>query len=132
VQRLQPSEELFSAARSMFKTLWDERIASTNETRRTLEAKLSTLEQQVEQFLDRIAETDMPSIIAAYEKRIRALEERKLLVSERIANCGRPLPDFDEERLAYTREEGFRTANLSLPFKVLEDFRYGKCRMARP
>ena len=165
VQRLQPSEELFSAARAMFKTLWDERIASTNETRRTLEAELSTIEQQVEQFLDRIAETDTPSIIAAYEKRIRSLEERKLLVSERIANCGRPLPDFDEalrtaldflanpcrfwhsprledrrallklafaERLAYTREEGFRTANLSLPFKVLEDFRSGKCVMARP
>ncbi|HVZ32283.1 MAG TPA: hypothetical protein VG963_07655, partial [Polyangiaceae bacterium] len=89
MQRLQPSEELFSAARSMFKTLWDERIASTNETRRTLEAELSTIEQQVEQFLDRIAETDTATIIAAYEKRIRALEERKLLVSERIANCGR-------------------------------------------
>ena len=86
-------------------------------------------------------------------------------MSERIANCGRPLPDFDEAlgtapdflahpcrfwhsqrledrrallklafaaRLAYTRDEGFRTADLSLPYKVLEDFGIYKSRMARP
>jgi site-specific DNA recombinase len=140
----------------MFKALWDRRVASEEETRRTLETDLSTIERQVEQFLDRIAETDMPSIIAAYEKRIRALEERKLVMSERIANCGRPLADFDDTlktalgflaspcqfrhserledkravlklafagRLVYTRDEGFKTADTSLPFKVLEDFR---------
>lgn len=39
--------------------------------------------------------TDVPSIVAAYEKRIRDLEERKIVLAERIANCGRALPDFD-------------------------------------
>ncbi len=35
-------------------------------------------------------------------------------------------------RLAYTRKEGFKTPDMSLPFKVLEGFRGGKSEMARP
>jgi Putative transposase len=38
----------------------------------------------------------VPSIVTAYEKRIRELEQRKIVLAERIANCGRPLRDFDE------------------------------------
>jgi site-specific DNA recombinase len=36
------------------------------------------------------------------------------------------------ERLAYTRNEGFRTAVPALPFKVLADMESGKSKMARP
>ncbi|MGE0605362.1 MAG: recombinase, partial [Xanthobacteraceae bacterium] len=93
---MQPSKEVFAAARAMFKPLWDRRLAADHEAKRALEADLSTIERQVEQFLDRIADTDTPSVIAAYENRIRALEEHKLVVSERFAKCGRPLPHFDE------------------------------------
>ena len=85
--------------------------------------------------------------------------------AERIANCGRPLRDFDEtlrtaldflanpwnlwaserledkravlkltfaDRLAYVRNEGFRTANLALPFKALADLSGNESNMARP
>ena len=130
-----------------------------------MEAERSKIERQVEQFLDRIADTDVPSIVATYEKRIRDLEERKIVLAERIANCGRALPDFDNTlktsldflrnpgnlwdsprledkravlklafagRLAYTRNEGFKTPDMSLPFKVLQGFREGKSKMARP
>lgn len=38
---------------------------------------------------NRIADTDVPSIVTAYEKRIRDLEERRIVLAERIANCGR-------------------------------------------
>ena len=34
--------------------------------------------------------------ITAHENRIRRLEERKIEINERIANCGRPLRSFDE------------------------------------
>ena len=162
---MQPWENVFAAARAMFKMLWSRRLTAQAETRRTLETEHSTIEHQVEQFLDRIADTDVPSIVAAYEKRIRDLEERKIVLAERIANCGRALPDFDDAlktsldflrnpgnlwdsprledkravlklafagRLAYTRNEGFKTPDVSLPFKVLKDFRGGKNEMARP
>lgn len=36
------------------------------------------------------------------------------------------------DRLSYARNEGFRTANLALPFKVLGAFRDGESKMARP
>jgi len=36
------------------------------------------------------------------------------------------------DQLQYAPKEGFRTANLSLPFKVLGDFCGGENRMARP
>lgn len=93
---MQPSENVFAAARAMFKTLWNRRLASQVESKRTLEAERSAIEQQVEQFLERIAATDVPSIVTAYEKRIRDLEERKIVLAEGIANCGRALPDFDD------------------------------------
>ena len=96
LRSLQPSENVFAAARAMFKTLWNRRLASQVETQRTLDTERATVERQVEQFLDRIADTDVPSIIATYEKRIRDLEERKIVLAERIANCGRALPDFDD------------------------------------
>jgi len=38
----------------------------------------------------------MQSIIATYENRIHALEQRKLIVLERIANSGQPLCNFYE------------------------------------
>ena len=165
LRSMQPSENVFAAASAMFKTLWSRRLVSQIEGKRTLEAERSTIERQVEQFLDRIADTDVPSIVATYEKRIRDLEERKIVLAERIANCGRALPDFDDAlktsldflrnpgnlwdssrledkravlklafagRLAYTRNEGFKTPDPSLPFKVLADFRGGKSGMARP
>ncbi len=165
LRSLQPSENVFAAARAMFKTLWNRRLASQAETQRTLDTERATVERQVEQFLDRIADTEVPSIIATYEKRIRDLEERKIVLAERIAHCGRALPDFDHalktsldflrdpgnlwnsprlehkravlklafvERLAYTRDEGFKTPDVSLPFKVLDGFRGGKSKMARP
>ena len=93
------------------------------------------------------------------------LEEQKIVLSEKVANCGRPLRGFDEtlrtsldflaspwnlwaserledkravlkltfaDRLAYVRNEDFRTPNLSLPFKVLADLSADKSKMARP
>jgi hypothetical protein len=36
------------------------------------------------------------------------------------------------DRLTYIRNEGFRTPNLAIPFKVLADFRGAKSKMARP
>lgn len=80
----------------MFKDIWNRRLATAETSRSGLETELAKVERDVEQFLDRIAQAQLPSVIAAYENRIRRLEERKIEISERIANCGRPLRSFDE------------------------------------
>ena len=155
LKSLQPSANLFDAARAMFKDLWDHRLASGVARAKSLKLELSKVNQQVEHFLDRIADASVPSVVSAYEVRIKALEDRKIVLAENIAQCGRPVRSFDEtlrtafdflgnpwklwasgrfedqrtvlklafsERLAYKRNEGFRTPHLSLPFKALRHF----------
>ena len=165
LRRMRSAPALFSAARAMFEDLWNHRLATAETRRNGLEIELSKVERGVEQFLDRIAQAQLPSVITAYENRIRQLEERKIEIGERIANCGRPLRSFDEtlrtsldflanpwnlwaserlehkkavlklafaDRLAYVRDEGFRTPDLALPFKVLADVGNSKSKLARP
>ena len=118
-----------------------------------LQAELKTVDRSISQFLDRVVDADSPTLIRTYETRIRTLEE------EKVANCGRPLKDFDAtfrtaldflanpwqlwvsdrledkravlklafaERLAYVRNQGFRTAVTSSPFKLLSQIEKGE------
>ena len=93
---LQPTESLFRVAQAMFEELWKHRLRSQQERTRMLKTELTKIERQVEQFLDRIANADVPSVVSAYENRIRKLEGDKMEISEKIANCGRPLRSFDD------------------------------------
>ncbi len=96
LQGMQPSAHLFKAARAMFMDLWDHRLATGAERTKALKAELAKVKQQVEQFLDRIADASIPSVVAAYENRIKALEDRKIVLAENIAKTGRPVRSFDE------------------------------------
>ena len=42
------------------------------------------------------ADATAPSVIAAYENRIEALEDRKIVLAEKIAMTRRPVRSFDE------------------------------------
>lgn len=96
LQGIQPTENLFKAARAMFKDLWNHRLASGTARAKALKAELTKVEQQVGQFLDRIADATVPSVISAYESRIKNLEDRRIVLAESIAKTGRPLRSFDE------------------------------------
>ncbi len=165
LESLKPSESLFNVASAMFRKLWDERLRSQGERRASLETEIRGIERKVEQLLDRIVEADSPSVIRAYENRIRDMEAQKIECTERIAQCGRPIRSFDDslrtaltflgnpqkiwaseqlehkkavlklafgDRLVYVRNEGFRTADIALPFKAIADLSGPKNRMARP
>ena len=162
---LVPSEQLFRIATTMFEKLWNDRLESQKIQSRSLEGEIRKIERSVDQLLDRIVDTDSPSVIRAYEKRIKELDADKLEMREKIDQCGRPIRSFDDslrtaliflgnpqklwaserldhkkavlklafaDRLAYTRNEGFRTAEVALPFKALADLSGSKSKMARP
>jgi site-specific DNA recombinase len=57
---------------------------------------LGALTRKIDQLVDRIVATDSPSAVKAYEGKLRALEEQRTSLTEKIASCGRSLPDFDE------------------------------------
>ena len=54
---------------------------------------------QVDHLLDRITQSEAPSVVAAHERRIRELEEEKLVREERIAALRREKPRSYEDAL---------------------------------
>ena len=56
----------------------------------------------------------------------------KLWTSERLEDKRAVLKLTFADRLAYVRNEGFRTAEITLPFRVLGDLSAPKSKMARP
>lgn len=151
-------------ASAIFRDLWDQKLAGVESEKKSLRGLIAKIDIQIGQFLDRIVTTEVPTVISAYEERIRQLEGEKLLLKERLQNGVGPIANFEEtlrtaldflanpwnlwrsgslphrktvlrltfaERLRYSRKNGFRTANLSLPFKVLGKISDEKNKMAR-
>ncbi len=155
LQKLTPSRELITVADKMFRKLWGHRANSQNERKATLEKLAKSADQKIEKLLDRIIETDSPTVVRGLEKRVERLEDNKRVINEKLVNCGQQVKDFDDmyrtamqflskpyklwalgryeekkaviklaftDRLTYVRNEGYRTPDLSLPFKMLDNF----------
>ena len=165
LKTLQPTRELFAMSLAMFQEIWDTRLASINDSKKTININIKKLDRKLTQFLDRIVDTDNASVIAAYENRIAEIERQKAKLSENLTKSNEPASSFEEiyrtafsflanpwklwvsdrledrravlklvfaERLPYHRNEGYRTAKTSLPFKALEDIHMGKSEMVPP
>lgn len=96
LQQLQPSREIFGLAVALLKDWWDVRQASSKTRRQSVEDELRSNERAINQLLDRIIEADNPTVIKAYENRLRLLEQSKALCAEKAANLGRPKGDFEK------------------------------------
>ncbi len=149
---LVPKRGLFEIALVILRERWDARVASGRKHLAGLQETLSDVERKVDQVLDRLVDATGTSVLAAYERRVRELEEQKALVGDRIAAESAPLASFAETyrtacaflgnplklwrsggiegqravlklafagRLQYARETGYRTAEFSIPFKML-------------
>lgn len=88
-----------------------------------LEAELKQIDRKIDNLLDRVVEADSQSLVVRYENRIKELEDSRIVMEEKAAQCGRTLADF---------EKGFRTAPTTIPFKVLEGIRDGRSKMVGP
>lgn len=83
-------------ARAMFKDGWEQRIEQGEASLDQLRVQLADLTKQADRLLERIIESDNSSIITAYERKIAAIENEKLLVSEKLAEHGKPHHAFDD------------------------------------
>lgn len=152
VRSLQPSSSLLSVACTMFRDLWESRLSRALSDEQHLKQRLKEIEKQSDALLERIVEASNAAVIAAYEKKIGALAEERLLVTERLETLTPPSGRFDQVfelalgflsnpwklwqtealhlkrlvlRLAFAapiaddRKSGYRTPDLSLPFKLL-------------
>ena len=113
VRSLKPSPKLFYLALDIFDRLWKDRQEQANGQTKTIKQQVLLIDRKVGQFLDRVVEADNPILIETYETKIRALQEEKTSLNEKIKMCGRPLDTF---------ENTFRTAIefLGNPLKLWE------------
>ncbi len=95
LKQLRPTPELYQLASELFRDLWDARLKSSESSRAHLIAEAARVDSQVTTLVDRIVNADSPTLIAAYEERLRALEIQKAEMRAKVADCGRPLRDFD-------------------------------------
>lgn len=96
LKTLTPTKALFGAASHMFKVLWQHREGSQQVRRKTLERESSATQRKIDQMLDRVVEADSPLVIAAFEKKINAMQDKMHVLEEKLAQCGRPLKPYDE------------------------------------
>ena len=92
---LKPSEELFYMSFHMFRDMWEDRMAAAKKQQTSLKREVTRLDRKVEQFLERVVETGNATLIRTYENKIDELESQKRILTEKIGNCGRPLPNFE-------------------------------------
>ncbi len=103
LMQLRPSEELYDLAMKMFKALWDNRLENRTQETSSLKLEATKVEQQIAKLVDRVVITDSPTLLMTYEDRIKNLEAKKIELQEKMAQCGRALPDFDKTyRTAFT------------------------------
>ncbi len=63
---------------------------------KTARQEITKLEKQIELLVDRIVDTDSPTAIEAYEKRIAKFEKDKLIMAEKLSNRDRIRRPYDE------------------------------------
>lgn len=92
---MRPAESLMRFADARFRDLWNEQLTRSKGGATALQAELKKIDRDIEQLMDRIVEAESPALITAYERRIGALEGKRTEMKEAVANCGRPLADYD-------------------------------------
>ena len=114
-----------------------DRIVETDNSSviRAYEKRIKELEAQKIERQERIAQCGRP--IRSFEDSLRTAltflgNPQKLWDSERLEYKKAVLKLAFGDRLVYVRNEGFRTADLALPFKALADMSGSKSKMARP
>ena len=84
LQTMQPSKSLSDMIRAMFKKAWHAQSARAEEQSRHYQTELADTEKEINQLLNRIVDASSPRVVQAYEKRIDELEDKKLLLAEKI------------------------------------------------
>ncbi|MDY6857890.1 MAG: zinc ribbon domain-containing protein, partial [Pseudomonadota bacterium] len=96
LQSLEPAQGLFKLARAMFKDAWDFRLAQSRSTGKELRKKAAQVEKQIDALVERTVEATSASVMAAFERKIKKLEEDRILIAEQIASAGKPKHTFEE------------------------------------
>ena len=93
---VKPTTPLLNMAKTMFRSQWDYQADTDRQNKISLESELKQTQTKIARLLDRVINSDSPTLIAAYEEKIKQFEADKILLGEKLARCGSVLPDYDE------------------------------------
>ncbi|MEE4538258.1 MAG: zinc ribbon domain-containing protein [Erythrobacter sp.] len=96
LRSLEPSRNMFKLVRAMFKDAWDMRLAQAQGTAKELRRKAAQIEKQIDALVERTVEATSASVMAAFERKIKKLEQERILIGEQLASTGRPKHTFEE------------------------------------
>ncbi len=93
---MQPAPALVTLVRTMFTDAWELQRRNTKQAADAVKRAIAEADKEIERLLERIVSASNDTVIAAYERRIDALEREKLLIAERQASSGKPQRSFGE------------------------------------
>lgn len=93
---MRPTQERFEMVRRGLRELWDGQEAKSVQRKKAMAGEVREVDEEIRKLVDRVIETDSPSLISAYEKRIGEAEARKAELAEKMANVGKPRGSFDQ------------------------------------
>ena len=90
LQALRPHPGLLKLAKAMFADIWAGRMSALKDVTTSLEREMTRCERQIAQLVDRVMETESPTLISTYETKIKALEHEKLALCEKHMAAKQP------------------------------------------
>lgn len=92
---LKPSAKSFAALQIKLEEAWDLRTGHQRKQVITLKENKLELDNEIDRMLTLAINASSPTIRNRYENHMNGLERNKLLIDEKITNCGRPIGDYD-------------------------------------
>lgn len=89
LKSIEPAPAMFALVRTMFRHAWDQRSAQAAAIALSYRKERDGIDAQLDKLMDRIVEASSPTV-AAYERKIAELENRKLVIAEKIDEQTKP------------------------------------------
>lgn len=114
---IRPDASLIDAFHELVSEVWAAGRKGQAEQHQTLKAELAEIERKSSQLMERLIAADNGVLIAAYEAEVRKLQERRIVLQEKLRSRGEKEIDFNL---------GYRTGEIAYPFKALRAIGAGK------
>ena len=88
LKNVAPSHDLIQIVETMVDKLVTMKGHEHKNQKKGLQEQLQLTQRKIDQFLDRIVTADSPTLVSAYERQIKQLEEQRIIMEEKISKCG--------------------------------------------
>lgn len=82
-----PAPERVERLEAQLRQEWQQRNSRQTEARTDMKQQIEAIEGKIAALLDRIMDSDSPTVISAYERKVDQLGRDKLVLQEKTARC---------------------------------------------